>query len=159
MAAQVSHFVEGRRVDDDVQVMMRFDGAATGLLWASQVAIGHVNGLRLRVYGETGSLAWTVEEPNTLLVNRLGEPVRRLERASTGTTVAGRMPSGHPEGLIEALAQLYADFARRLAAREAGRDGPLVAPALPDVGDGARGVRFIEAVLDSARAESGWVAL
>lgn len=159
VAAEVSTFVPGRRVDDDVEVLLRLSGGARGVLWASQVAIGNTNGLSLRVFGDKGSIAWSVKDPNSLRVARLDRPASVLERASAGTVFPGRMPSGHPEGFLEALGQLYLDFADRIVARDAGESSIAAAPDLPGIGDGVRGVHFIEAVLASGRANARWVDL
>lgn len=162
IAAELSTFVPGRRVDDDVQVRMRFAGGARGMLWASQVAVGHENGLRLRVYGETGGLEWSQENPNRMLFSRLGDPPRILTRGGAGSTEAGlrglRVPPGHPEGYLEGFATLYADAAAMI--RQADHGGP--APedvAVPDAAQGLRGMRFIAACLASSAADGVWTAL
>lgn len=162
IAAELSTFVPGRRVDDDVQVRMRFAGGARGMLWASQVAVGHENGLRLRVYGETGGLEWSQENPNRMLFSRLGDPPRILTRGGAGSTEAGlrglRVPPGHPEGYLEGFATLYADAAAMI--RQADHGGP--APedvAVPDAAQGLRGMRFIAACLASSAADGVWTPL
>jgi len=157
VAAQVDTFVDGRRVDDNVNILMRLDGGATGMLWASQIAIGNTNGCRIRVYCETGSIEWTVEAPNQLKVARNGEAYRIIERASSQTTVAGRMPPGHPEGFLEALGQLYCDFADQI--RSGDRSPAVARSLLPNVEDGVRGLYFIEAALLSGQSNAQWVPL
>lgn len=162
VAAQLSTFVPGRRLDDDAQVMMRFTNGARGMLWASQVAIGHENGLRLRVYGERASLEWVQEHPNQLRLAEFGRAPQILSRGghevSTAASLATRVPSGHPEGYIEAFAQLYKDFAALIemtnGAARSTKDHPL-----PDAGDGLRGMRFIAAVIASSRANAAWTEL
>lgn len=154
VAAQVSTFVPERRLDDNIQAMLRLKGGATGSLWVSQVAIGHTNGCRVRVFGDIGSIDWSIASPNELKISKIGEAFRILERASSQTTVRSRMPSGHPEGFLEALAQLYADFATSVHARLSECDA--VNELLPDIDDGVRGVKFIEAVLRSGRSGSMW---
>jgi predicted dehydrogenase len=113
VAADVHTFVSGRRVDDNVHVLMRFGRGAKGMLWASQVAVGCENDLRLRVFGEAASLEWSHAEMNYLKFSRYGEPSQRLSRAGAGSTAlashASRLPAGHPEGYIEAFAQIYTD--------------------------------------------------
>ncbi|RFC68934.1 MULTISPECIES: Gfo/Idh/MocA family protein [Mesorhizobium] len=151
VAAQLSTFVNGRRVDDDVQMLLQFEDGAKGMLWASQVAIGHSNGLALRVYGDEGSLSWSVVEPNLLKLARPGE-VRIIERGSASTATPVRLPPGHPEGFLEALAQLYADFADAISAYKKGT--PQSASFLPGIADGVRGMRFIEAALKSTAANA-----
>lgn len=159
LAAQVASFVPGRRVDDDANVLLRFQGGVHGALWASQVAIGHANGLNIRLYGERASLAWSVADANALQFARIGEPPQRMERAGPGTHFPGRLPSGHPEGFVEALAQLYDDIADQIAARLARGHPQPSALLLPNAADGARGLRFIDAALRSGRSDGAWVDL
>jgi predicted dehydrogenase len=157
IAAELSTFVEGRPLDDDASVLLRLEGGARGVLWASQVAIGEENGLNLRVYGEKGSLQWKQEEPNTLL---LKWPDRPRESVRTGAShgrlskealAATRLPAGHPEGYLEAFANLYRDFAAALL--EGGR------PDVPTVEDGVRGMAFIEACVESSGASGRWTRI
>ncbi len=135
--------------------MLRYEGGARGMLWASQVASGSRNGLRLRVYGSTGSLQFDQEKPEELWLTRPGQPSQCLYRGVPagpgGLAVPHRIPSGHPEGYLEAFAQLYRDFAR------AWRGEADV--ALPGLDDGLAGMAFIEAVLRSHREGMGWVRL
>ena len=150
VAADLSAFVPGRRVDDNAHMLLRFAGGARGMLWSSQVAPGNENGLRLRVYGEAGGLEWAQEQPNQLVHSPYGEAPRVIRRAGAGATQASRIPAGHPEGYLEAFAQLYSDFADRL---ETGAGG---GTPLPGVAEGVRGLRFIAAGLASTRADSRW---
>lgn len=163
VAGALSTLVPGRRVDDDAEVMLHFDGGARGTLWASQVATGHENGLRLRVYGERASLEWHQETPNQLRLASFGEPARLLTRGGPQTGALGtqaiRIPPGHPEGYIEAFAQLYRDVADRIAAAAQGAEPPPAALLAPDGGDGLRGVRFVHAVLASSAGGMRWVEL
>lgn len=162
LSADLTAFVEGRRVDDNAQVMLRFAGGARGMLWASQVAPGNENGLRLRVYGARGGLEWSQEDPNRLWVTRYGEPTRLITRGGAGTGVAAqrvtRVPAGHPEGFLEAFANIYAEVARAIRAR---RTGAAADPAavFPGIEDGARGIAFIEACLRSSRGNGRWVTI
>jgi predicted dehydrogenase len=160
LAADVTTFVPGRRVDDNVQVMLRFSNGAKGALWASQVATGNENNLRLRVYGEKAGIEWRQEDPNELAFMPLGEPQRTIRRGSAGTGPAAahatRVPSGHPEGYLEAFAQLYTDLAEQIVARKEGRRPDSNALLVPGVSDGVDGVKFIQAVLESSRNESAW---
>ena len=139
LAAELSTFVPGRRVDDNVQIMLRFAEGARGLLWASQVAPGNQNNLRLRVFGEKAGLEWKQEEPNYLWFAPLGKTPTLIFRAGPGATPvaahASRVPSGHPEGYLEAFAQLYTDMAEQISARIQGR------PADPVILIGAYGRR------------------
>src|SRR6266849_2320493 len=163
VAAEVSIFVPGRRLDDNVQVLMRFEGGARGMLWASQVAAGNENNLRLRVYGEEAGLEWGQENPNYLWFTPYGKPPVTISRAGAGATPsvkqASRIPSGHPEGYLEAFAQLYADLAEQIAARNARRAPMATSLLVPGVEDGVEGVQFIAGVLESSRRNSGWVSL
>jgi predicted dehydrogenase len=163
LAADVSTFVPGRRLDDNVQVMLRFSKGAKGSLWASQVASGNENNLRLRVYGEKAGLEWRQEDPNELIFGPLSEPRRSLRRGGAGTGHAAahatRIPSGHPEGYLEAFAQLYADLAEQISARIEKRAPSSDSLLVPGVEDGVEGVRFINAVLESGRNQSRWTAI
>ena len=163
VAADVSIFVPGRRLDDNVQVLLRFEGGARGMLWASQVATGNENNLRLRVYGDKAGLEWGQENPNYLRFAPYGKPPMTISRAGAGATAsakhASRIPSGHPEGYLEAFAQLYADLAEQMAARNEGRKPSTAALLVPGVKEGVEGVQFIEGVLKSSKQNSGWVKL
>src|SRR6266446_2449759 len=163
LAADVSIFVPGRRLDDNVQMLLRFDGGARGMLWASQVATGNENNLRLRVYGEKAGIEWGQENPNYLRFSPYGKPPVTISRAGAGATAsakhASRIPSGHPEGHLEAFAQLYADLAEQIAARNAGRAPAASSLLVPGVKEGVEGVQFIEGVLESSKQNSGWVKL
>jgi predicted dehydrogenase len=163
VAADVSIFVPNRRLDDNVQTLLRFEGGARGMLWASQVAVGNENNLRLRVYGEKAGIEWGQENPNYLRFTPYGKPPLTISRAGAGATDsakhASRIPSGHPEGYLEAFAQLYTDLAEQIAARNAGRAPAPSSLLVPTVEDGVAGVRFISAVLESSRQNSAWVNL
>ena len=163
VAADISSFVAGRRVDDNAQVLLRFDKGARGMLWASQVAPGNENALRLRVYGETAGLDWRQEQPNNLWLTPLAEPPRLIRRGGAGTGAAAsratRVPGGHPEGYLEAFAQLYADLAEQIRARREGRAPDPAALLVPGVAEGLEGMRFIAAVLESSRRNSAWVSI
>jgi predicted dehydrogenase len=162
LSADVSTFVEGRAVDDNIHVLLRFSGGAKGMLWASQVAAGHENDLRLRVYGESGALSFAQEEPNRLWVSKLDEPKRLVTRHGAGfdpeASRLTRVPAGHPEGYLEGFANLYVEAA--LAIRAARKGGsPAVETALPSAEDGVKGMEFIEAVLRSSSQNGAWVNL
>ncbi len=163
LAADLTTFVPGRRLDDNVQVMLRFSGGAKGSLWASQIAAGVENDLGIRIHGETGTLEWKQENPNYLYHLPLNEAPRILTRggpaASPWATYSTRIPSGHPEGYLEAFAQLYKDLAELLAARLEEREPNPVSTLLPDCADGVRGMRFIDAALASAMNGSAWTKL
>lgn len=162
LLAQLTTFVAGRQLDDDTQILLRYKGGARGMLWASQIAVGHENGLKLRVYGTKGGLEWTQADPNYLWFTRFGEPKQLLTRAGSGARPeaarVSRIPSGHPEGYLEGFATIYAEAARAIRAAEAG------IPADPDViyptvEDGLQGMRFIEAAVASSRAGNVWMKL
>jgi predicted dehydrogenase len=162
LAAELSTFVEGRALDDNVQVMLRLANGARGSLWASQVAPGNENGLRLRVYGSRGGLEWAQEHPNQLRHAPFGEPVRTVSRG-TGAVLAdgqrvSRLPSGHPEGYLEAFATIYAEIAQAIRAARAGRPAP-AGVDFPTLDDGIEGLAFIEASLRSSAEGGRWVAL
>jgi predicted dehydrogenase len=163
VAADVTTFVPGRRLDDNVQVMLRFSKGAKGALWASQVAAGNENNLRLRVYGEKAGLDWCQEDPNELRFAPLGQPRRAIRRGNPGigraAAHATRIPSGHPEGYLEAFAQLYSDLAEQITARRENRSPNPDSLLVPGVSDGIEGVKFINAVLESSRRGSAWTAL
>ncbi len=159
LSAELTTFVEGRRLDDNVHILMRFDGGAKGMLWASQVAPGNENNLRLRVYGTKGGLEWSQEDPNYLWFTPFGESKRLITRGGAGSNdAAGRMtrvPPGHPEGYLEGFANIYGEAA---AAIRAARDGnPVPKDVLfPSVDDGVKGIAFIDAAVRSSAAAGRW---
>lgn len=162
LAAELSTFVAGRALDDNVQVMLRLANGARGSLWASQVAPGNENGLRLRVYGSRGGLEWAQEHPNQLRHAPFGEAVRTVSRGTSAVLADGqrasRLPSGHPEGYLEAFATLYAEIAQAIRARRAGQAQPADAQ-FPTIDDGIEGLAFIEAALHSSADHGRWVRL
>lgn len=148
-------------LDDDGSVLLRFSGGAKGVLWASSVLAGEENNLKIRVYGEKGSLHWVQQEPNTLLVtwnDKASEIIRTgTPSASPYAMSVTRLPAGHPEGFIEAFANIYSNFADVLNAKLKGEDYSLIKDH-PDVDSGVRGVAFIDAALRSSEKEQ-WVEL
>ncbi|MFX1736302.1 Gfo/Idh/MocA family oxidoreductase [Paraburkholderia sp. A1RI_3L] len=162
VSAEVHTFVPGRRIDDHVQAMLRYASGARGMLWASQVASGAENALRLRVYGTKASLAFDQEHPNELWFTPHNGEAQRLTRGRVHGAAAAhatRVPPGHPEGYLEAFAQLYLDAALQIEALDAGRPVPPESRLLVTVEDGVAGLRFIDAVLASSAANSAWVKL
>jgi predicted dehydrogenase len=163
LAADLSTFVPGRALDDNAQMLLRYHGGARGSLWCSQVAVGRENGLALRVYGDAGGLEWRQEDPDVLNVTAQGEAAQRYTRAGPGaahaTGYAARIPAGHPEGFLEAFAQLYADSAEQIHARLANRAPDDRACLLPLGADGAASVAFVEAAVASSRADGAWTRL
>ncbi len=159
LASDLATFVEGRALDDNAHVMIRYEGGARGLLWSSQVAIGQSNGLRLRVFGEKGSLAWHQEHPNELHFTPLfGAPIvvkRGRDDLSANTQVRTRTPPGHPEGYIEAFANLYSAFASVIRSKACGK--AVDEEVIPTSYDGLKGVAFVDAVVDSHEIyDGGW---
>jgi predicted dehydrogenase len=163
VAADVSTFVPGRRLDDNVHMMLRFSDGPKGSLWATQVAPGNENNLALRVYGEKAGLEWRQEDPNQLSFTPLGQPKQTIRRGSAGTGGAAahatRIPSGHPEGYLEAFAQLYNDLAEQIVSRREKRAPNPLSLLVPGVEDGVEGVRFIKTALESSRNGSAWTAI
>ena len=162
VAAEVSIFVPNRRLDDNVQLLLRFAEGAKGALWASQVATGNANNLRLRVYGEKAGLEWRQEEPNELQFAKLGrapEILRRPGSSDSPAAHASRIPAGHPEGYLEAFAQLYTDLAEQIYARREKRSPSPASLLVPTVEDGVEGMRFIAATLESSKRNAAWVDL
>jgi predicted dehydrogenase len=160
LAADVHTFVRGRKLDDNAHVLLRFNGGAKGMLWCSQVAVGQENGLKLRVYGTNGGLEWAQEDPNYLHWSKLGAPRRCVSRSGAGAggdaARVTRIPSGHPEGYLEAFANIYSEAAAAINAKKAGTPvDPKV--VYPSVHDGVRGVAFVEACVASSRRNGAWV--
>jgi predicted dehydrogenase len=164
LCAELSTFVKGRKLDDNAQVMLRYANGARGLLWASQVAPGHENGLRIRVYGSKSGLSWQQEHPNQLQWAPLGQPVQTIARGTPAANAAAarvtRIPAGHPEGYLEGFATLYSEIAQAIRAARPGARGKLDrAVHFPTVADGVNGVQFIEAVVASSKRGGRWVKL
>ena len=161
LCADLTTFVPGRQLEDDGNVLLRFENGAKGVLFASQIAVGEENGLRLRVYGETGGLEWRQMEPNSLIVRWPDRPyeVRRTggPGVSEAATDATRLPAGHPEGFLEAFALLYRNFADTLLAQRASRKPSEQNLDFPTIADGVRGMAFIETVVASAKAGATWL--
>src|SRR5271155_4967396 len=163
VAADVTVFVPGRRLDDNVQLLLRYEKNVRGMLWASQVATGNDNHLGLRVYGEKAGLAWSQERANELIFTPLGVPPRVLARNGAGSLPvaahASRLPAGHPEGYLEGFTQLYTDLAEQIHARLEKRQPNPAALLVPGIREGVEGLRFITAVLSSAQNNSTWTSL
>jgi predicted dehydrogenase len=162
LCADLTTFVKGRPLDDNVQVLLRYANGARGMLWASQVAPGNENGLQIRVYGTKGGLHWRQEEPNTLTWSPFGKPTQILTRAGHGAGPAAgrvtRIPAGHPEGYLEGFATIYREVADAIVAA---RTGAKLDPAVhfPTVDDGVKGVAFIEAAVRSSQKGAAWTRL
>lgn len=153
LLSDLANVVPGRALDDDCQILLRFDNGARGALLASQIMLGERNGLRLRVYGDRGALDWSQEQPNTLTWRYSDGRTELIQAADTSLSPDAqrvtRTPGGHPEGYLEAFANLYRDFARQLR----GEDGSL----LPGIEDGLRGMALIHLAVNASRDRAGWI--
>ncbi|WP_323813804.1 Gfo/Idh/MocA family oxidoreductase [Cellvibrio sp. NN19] len=162
VSADLTSFVDGRLVDDNVHALLRFDGGAKGMLWSSQVAPGCENGLRIRVYGDKAGIEWAQENPNELWFCELNKPRQRItRRGDIGSDIAARgmrTPGGHPEGYLEGFANLYKDIADILVARQQG-ESHLLQEWVPNIDTGVEGMRFINAVLTSSQRDGVWTPL
>lgn len=162
VSADLTSFVDGRLVDDNVHAMLRFSGGVKGMLWTSQVAPGCENGLRIRIYGDTAGIEWAQETPNELWFGELNKPRQRItRRGDIGSEIAARgmrVPGGHPEGYLEGFANLYKDIADILVARQQGEQH-FLQDWVPDIRTGVEGMRFIQAVLDSSKNDGAWTKL
>ncbi len=159
LSADLTSFVKGRVLDDNVHVMLRFKGGARGMLWASQVAPGNENGLKIRIYGTKGGLEWTQADPNYLWYTPFGESKRLITRGGAGSNAAAgrvtRVPPGHPEGYLEGFANVYTEVARAIKAARMGKK-PDKEVAFPGIKDGIEGMAFIEACVKSSKANGKW---
>jgi predicted dehydrogenase len=159
LSADLTTFVRGRKLDDNVNILLRFAGGARGMLWASQVAVGNENGLQLRVYGDKGGLEWRQDNPNYMWFTEFGKPKQLLTR---GGSISGdvapamnvRIPGGHPEGYLEAFATLYSQFAEVIRG-----NGRPYAGLLPTLDDGVEGMTFIAAAVRSSQNDGRWTKL
>ncbi len=163
LCADLNIFVEGRALDDDGNVLLRFDNGAAGVLMASQVAAGEENALKIRIYGEKGGLEWSQQEPNSLVLKWLDQPTQ-IFRAGVGykeplssfATHNMRTPGGHPEGYLEAFGNIYRNFAQTLSARIDGTKPSAESLDFPGVDDGIRGMEFIDHVVGSSQSKEKW---
>ena len=163
VCAELTSFVEGRQLDDDANILLRLEGGARGVLHCSQIAVGEENGLNIRIWGETGGLEWHQQEPNTLVVKSLDGPSVHYRTGvgelSEAAQAAARIPAGHPEGYLEAFANIYRNFAATVRAHRAGRQPTALESDFPDVHDGLRGMRFVERVVENSRSGQKWTKL
>ena len=161
VSAELASIVPGRQVDDNAHIMLRFNNGAKGMMWASMVAAGHLHGLRIRVYGEKGSLEWVQEQPNELILRPADGPHQILSSGSGWLSPAARRTSrlwpGHPEGYLEAFANLYSDIADAVLARRDGVAADPLSNLFPKVEDGVLGVMFVDAAVASHQGEGRWV--
>ena len=162
VSAELTTFVQGRRLDDDTHVRMHYANGAKGTLWASQVAVGNENALRIRVYGTKGGLSWSQENPNYLQFSPIGKPTYTITRGGAGSGAeAGRMtriPPGHPEGYLEGFANIYSEIAHAIRASRSGTH-PDAAVLFPTIHDGVKGLAFIEAAVASSEKAGRWTKL
>ena len=164
LCCEFTTFVEGRLLEDDANLLIKYDNGARGILYSSQISVDEENRLSIRIYGTKGGLEWDQQEPNTLVLKHLDRP-REIVRAganygdrlSPQGLAAGRLPAGHPEGYIEAFAVLYRNFAEAVRARLEGQEPQQASLDFPDVNDGLRGMSFIDACVRSSEAGAQWV--
>ncbi len=160
LSADLTSFVPGRVLDDNAHMMLRYAGGARGTVWASQVAPGNENNLKLRIYGTKGGLEWRQENPNILWFTPLGEEARMLTRAGAGVGEAAarvtRVPPGHPEGYLEGFANIYTEAARAIRAARTG-SMPEEGTLFPTVADGVKGMAFVDACVRSNKRNGAWV--
>ncbi len=163
ICADVSTIVEGRRLDDDGNILLRFDNGALGILYASQISAGEENNLRIRVYGEKGGLEWHQMEPNSLIARWNDKPMQ-VFRTGVGTLypeseVHTRIPAGHPEGYLEAFANIYRNFAHCIRARLENRAVDPIYQDFPGIEEGVRGMEFIYKVIESGKSDQKWIQM
>lgn len=163
ISADLSIFVEGRKLDDDGSVLLRFSNGAKGILFASQIAAGEENELKIRVYGEKGGLEWLQSDPNTLIAKWLDRPKEILRSGanyayySDAALAATRLPAGHPEGYLEAFANIYKSFAQAVRSYQSTGQFDRSSIDFPTIDDGVRGMMFIEATVASSNQNSKWL--
>lgn len=160
MCADINIVVEGRKLDDDGNVLLKFDNGANGILVATQIATGEENGLKIKIYGEKGGLEWHQMEPNSLIIKWPDVPTQIYRTGnsylSNNAMANTRTPSGHPEGYLEAFANLYKNFALTLSSILEGKTPSAEMLDFPSVDDGVRGMAFIENVIASGKSEQKW---
>lgn len=163
LCADLTSFVEGRELEDDGNVLLRFNNGARGILYASQISTGEENDLSIRIYGEKASLEWHQMEPNTVIAGWLDRPKEIIRAGANFANLSEvalfntRLPAGHPEGFIEAFANIYRNFALTLQAIKDGKEPGAEYMDFPDIEDGVRGMRFIEKVVESSKSTCKWV--
>ena len=162
LCADLNVMVEGRALDDDGNVLLKFDNGAAGVLVATQIAAGEENNLKIRIYGEKGGIDWTQQEPNTLIVRWLDQPTQILRAGNNSPGLSSyalqncRTPGGHPEGYLEAFANIYRNFAHTLMAKLEGKEPTKEMLDFPGIEDGVRGMAFIENVVASGNSNEKW---
>jgi predicted dehydrogenase len=163
ICAMLNTVVKGRHLDDDSSMLLRFNNGASGVLMATQVAAGEENNLNIRIYGEKGGLEWKQEDPNTMILKWLDKP-KEIVRAgqkylSDDAKAFTRTPAGHPEGYLEAFANIYRSFTRAVRDYKPGKKMNIAKYDFPDVADGVRGMNFVQTVVKSANSTRKWTTL
>ena len=163
ISADIHTFVEGRKVDDNAQIMLRFKGGAKGSIWSSQVAVGNENNLKIRIYGENAGIEWRQEDPNYLSYTKFGSPAQNITRGSNITSDEAknvtRIPQGHPEGYLEGFANIYSDVYKELSANIDRQEYDKSKNCYPTIDDGIDGMKFIETVIKSSKNNSKWIQI
>lgn len=163
LSADLTAFVDGRVLDDDGSILLRFDGGAKGILFASQISVGEENELKIRIYGEKGGVEWLQSSPNSLIVKWLDRPKEiyrtgaKIDHLYPEVKAATRLPEGHPEGYLEAFANIYVNFCQAVRAFQKNTPIKDINMDFPTISDGVRGMRFIKAAVDSSNANSAWL--
>ena len=162
ICADVSTLVDGRKLDDDSNVLLRLENGARGILYASQISVGEENNLKIRVYGESGSLEWSQMEPNSLIVRWIDKPIQVYRTGGPGICTEAmactRLPAGHPEGYIEAFATIYKNVANSIISLREGEKPDDIFLDFPGVEEGLRGMKFIYNVIKSGKSDQKWIA-
>jgi predicted dehydrogenase len=164
LSADITTFVEGRKLEDDANILVRFEKGAKGIIFVSQISAGEENELKIRIYGETGGIEWLQSEPNSLILKISGKPRQILKTGGNNSYLSPaalthtRLPGGHPEGYLESFANLYRNFALAVEARLNG-EKQNEQYDFPSVTDGLRGMKFIQAVIESGNNNSMWVRI
>jgi predicted dehydrogenase len=163
LSADITTFVEGRPLEDDANILIRFDSGAKGVIIATQIAAGEENELKIRVYGENGGIEWLQSNANTLRVKSTTEPMKILRTGngylSEQAKAHTRLPAGHPEGYIESFANIYRNFAKSIHSYSEGKTTADAIYDYPSISDGVRGMKFIEAVIHSGKRNGEWMGL
>ncbi len=161
LCADVSTVVSGRKLDDDANILIRLENGARGILYASQISTGEENNLKIRIYGEKGGLEWSQMEPNSLIVRSADKPMQIYRTGGAGICTeaisATRLPAGHPEGYLEAFANIYKNVALSIMAEREGNVLDSLHYDFPDIHEGVRGMEFIYKVIESGRSDKKWI--
>jgi predicted dehydrogenase len=163
VCADLTIFLKGRRLDDDVNILLRYENGAKGLLHSSQICVGEENGLNIRVWGDKGGLTWVQENPNNLYFYPPDQPVQILRRHNgylcPAALRASRIPPGHPEAFYEAFANIYMNALDTIRATMTGGKPSDLELDFPNVDDGLMGMSFIETVVESNKSKQKWTKM